>query len=143
MANYSSDDQLEWERTRHIALRSDAIWSLDAYRAALYFRHLAKPDCAILRQRRPDDDLAAQLADSSGSISSNIAEGYGRGTLPDRRRFYGYALGSTRECVTWYEDSRGDLPPETIDARQLLLARIRALVLGLIGPRDSDEGFDG
>ena len=142
MANFSSDDQREWERTRHESLKSDAIWSLDAYRAALYFRFLAKPDCALIRRLLPDEELAPQLAKSSGSISSNICEGYSRATAPDRKRFYGYSLGSTRECINWYEDARGTLPEETIDARQLLLARIRALVLGLIGPHDPDGNFE-
>ena len=142
MGNYSSKEQIEWERTRHSALTSDVIWKLDAYRTALWFRHLAKPDCRAMRKLRPGEDLAEQLGKSSGSIASNIGEGYSRSTRPDRLRFYGYALGSTRECITWYEDAREDFPSGHCDQRQDLLARLRALILGLISQMRPGTDFD-
>ena len=133
MSNHSTDAQIEWEKSRSTAITSDVLWKLDAYRAGLFFRHLSKPDVRELRKLRPDDDLAEQLAESSGSIPANIGEGYSRATRPDRLRFYGYALGSVRECIVWYEDARGDLSDEKIESQQQLLARLRALMLGMIG----------
>ena len=142
MANYSTDAQREWERTRSKALRSDVIWKLDVYRAALYFRHLTKADCREIRRLRPGEELAEQLGESAGSIGANIAEGYSRSTRADRLRFYGYSLGSTRECIVWYEDAREDFPSDLCDERQDLLARIRALMLGLIAQQRPGREFE-
>ena len=38
----------------------------------------------------------------------------------------------TRECISWYEGSRDCLPRPVVDERELLIARIRALLLGYI-----------
>jgi four helix bundle protein len=43
--------------------------------------------------------LADQLNRAALSISSNIAEGNGRFTIPDRKHFFGIARGSVQECV--------------------------------------------
>ena len=42
--------------------------------------------------------LRDQLIRASSSIALNTAEGSGKRTPPDQRRFYGIALGSLREC---------------------------------------------
>jgi four helix bundle protein len=42
--------------------------------------------------------LRDQLLRASSSIVLNTAEGSGKRTLPDQRRFYSNALGSLREC---------------------------------------------
>ena len=39
-------------------------------------------------------------------ISSNIAEGNGRFTIPDRKHFFGIARGSVQECVPQLEIAR-------------------------------------
>lgn len=44
-----------------------------------------------------DYALTSQLRRSSESISSNIAEGFGRGTAPDKKRFYVISRGSAFE----------------------------------------------
>ncbi len=51
--------------------------------------------------------LADQLNRASLSISSNIAEGNGRFTKPDRKHFFGIARGSVQECVPQLELARG------------------------------------
>ena len=43
--------------------------------------------------------LTSQIIDSSRSISSNIAEGYGRYTFTDTRNFFIIARGSTTETM--------------------------------------------
>ncbi len=42
-------------------------------------------------------ELWAQTRSAAESIGANIAEGCGRSTTPDRRRFFVIALGSVRE----------------------------------------------
>jgi len=42
-----------------------------------------------------------QIIDSSASIGSNIAEGYGRGSNPDRARFAKISRGSLYETIHW------------------------------------------
>jgi len=45
--------------------------------------------------------IGYQIIDASDSIAANIAEGYGRYTPADRRKFYLYARGSFEETKTW------------------------------------------
>jgi len=42
-----------------------------------------------------------QVIRAADSIAANIAEGYGRYTPPDRRKFYFYARGSFEETKAW------------------------------------------
>ena len=42
-----------------------------------------------------------QIIRSSDSIAANIAEGYGRYTPADRRKFYRYSRGSFEETKSW------------------------------------------
>ncbi|MFQ5594528.1 MAG: four helix bundle protein, partial [Anaerolineae bacterium] len=53
-------------------------------------------------QDRQTLGLSDQLYRALVSISSNIAEGYSRGTGKGRAQFYEYALGSARESRDWY-----------------------------------------
>jgi four helix bundle protein len=59
-------------------------------------------------------------------------EGHSRSTRADRLRFLGYALGSTRECVTWFEAARDVLLDLVIEERLVLITRLRSLLLGMI-----------
>ena len=43
--------------------------------------------------------LADQLNRAALSIATNLAEGNGRFTKPDRKHFFGIARGSVQECV--------------------------------------------
>ena len=127
-----SAEQRAWERGCPRAITSDVIWKLDVYRAALFFLHLSRSDCRAMLSARPDDEVAHQLRRAAGSVSANLGEGYSRSTRADRLKFLGYALGSARECVSWYQAARDVLPDEAIEERLHLLSRIRALLLGLI-----------
>ena len=45
--------------------------------------------------------IGYQIIRSSDSIAANLAEGYGRYTPADRKRFYLYARGSFEETKAW------------------------------------------
>ncbi|MDQ6635203.1 MAG: four helix bundle protein [Gemmatimonadota bacterium] len=124
-------EQRAWELTCSPAITSDVLWKLDAYRAALLLLHVSRGDCKTLRAR-PDETVAPQLMSAAASISAHLGEGYSRATRADRLRFLGYALGSTRECVAWFEAARGVLLDSVIDERLVLVMRLRSLLLGLI-----------
>ena len=140
MPHLDSGHQNEWESSCSPSITSDVLWKLDAYRLALYLLHLARTDCKALQRSRAGSAIASQLLRAAGSISANLGEGYSRSTRTDRIRFLSYSLGSTRECISWYEASRALIPELLVDERLALLARIRALLLGLIRAlRDAKE----
>jgi four helix bundle protein len=127
-----SPEQRQWERSCHHAITSDVIWKLDVYRSSLFLLVNARDDQFAAVRRPLDPSLASQLVRSAASVSANIGEGYSRSTRTDRLRFLSYALGSTRECVSWYEASLGSVDRETLDSRLTLLERNRVLLLGLM-----------
>ncbi len=104
-SNYS-----RWEATVSEAEKTDPLWSMTAYRRSRYLIPQARSDARALLADPLGRPLVSQLWRAAGSISANIADGYSRGTGADRARFYEYALGSTRECVVWYESAREILP---------------------------------
>ena len=53
-----------------------------------------------LAQQVPDFKLRSQFADASQSVSSNIAEGYGRRSLPEYVQYLYIAKGSLAETLT-------------------------------------------
>jgi four helix bundle protein len=71
--------------------------NLDVYRLALDF--LALADDVIENLPRGRGHLADQLTRASTSIVLNIAEGAGKFSKPDKRRYYLTAAGSTTECA--------------------------------------------
>jgi len=127
-----SAEQLAWERTCSRAITSDTIWKLDVYRAALFLIHCVRADIRSIPGLRPEDELADQILTAAASVSAHIGESYGRWGVADQLKFLGYALGSVRECISWYEGLRDRLPHAVVDERELLIARIRALLLGYI-----------
>jgi len=123
--------QEEWEKGQPGAITRDLLWKLHVYRAALFLLHGALEDAKELRRRRRDA-IADQLVRAAGSVSANIAEGYSRSSPADRVRLLDYALGSARECITWYQAAADVLPGPVREARHDLLSRIRGMTLRLI-----------
>lgn len=67
--------------------------------------------------------MGIQMIRSSDSIAANIAEGYGRYSPADRKRFYRYARGSFEETKAWLRKAirRGVIPSKTDIERFVLL----------------------
>ncbi len=70
--------------------------NLDVYRKAVRFLPLASRIAAALPP--PYAALADQVRRASLSVVLNIAEGSGKTSGPDQRRFYAMARGSAMEC---------------------------------------------
>jgi four helix bundle protein len=81
--------------------------------------------------------LRDQLNRAALSIATNLAEGNGRFTVPDRRQFFGIARESVRECVPLLEIAvrRAVLPSDVHQQLRGDLEEISRMVSGLIiGP---------
>ena len=131
MVDHEAKAQCEWESTCSSAFTSDVLWKLDAYRSALFLIHLARADARDLRAQGMSRRLTDQLLESAASVSGSLSEGYSRSTRADRLRFLSYALGSGRECQSWYFTTADDLAAHIVENRLELLARVRSLLLGL------------
>jgi len=51
--------------------------------------------------KKVQNTMGYQIIRASDSIAANIAEGYGRYTPSDRKRFYLYSRGSFEETKSW------------------------------------------
>lgn len=101
---------------------------LDVYQKAVRFL----PFAAGITDRLPSGyaALADQLRRASLSISLNIAEGSGKSTGPDQRRFYAIARGSAMECAAIIDACRALNLIEPVQAQesdQLLLSVVMML----------------
>jgi four helix bundle protein len=93
---------------------------LDVYRAAIEYVGWAYRLCERLKAHRNAKD---QLLRASQAIPLNIAEGNGKATEGDRRRFFEIARGSALECGAIQDvlEVCGALSsPENTEAKKLL-----------------------
>jgi four helix bundle protein len=133
MANESTDAELlQWEKRQHAAITGDPVWRLLCYREAMFLLEQVREDVKLFDHSRVHAPSIGQLLRATGSISANIAEGYGRPTTDDRVRYLSYALGSARESISWYQALRPAIEHLQTDSRLMRLARIRRLLIGLL-----------
>ena len=125
----SPQAQVDWERTCSPHVSSDVVWQLDAYRAALYLQHCVHGDLIVAKAT---EGVRDQLTRAASAVAADLAEGYSRSTRTDRIRFYGYALGSIRECSVWYLGLRDSLEEDVLNERLALIGRCRSLLLGML-----------
>ena len=106
---------------------------LDVYRAAIEYVGWAYRICEKLRGHRNAKD---QLLRASQAIPLNIAEGNGKGTEGDRRRFFEIARGSALECAAAQDvlEVCGAISPAQNEEAKTILNRIVAM-LTKMGPR--------
>jgi four helix bundle protein len=120
----------EWVSGVHPAITSDPMWSMQAYRLAMYAIVCHNADRAAL-ERMAGAPALDQATRAIGSVAANIAEGYSRTSIKDRSQFYSYALGSAREAIAWYDSLRSEIG-ELVTERQATLIQIRRLLLTIL-----------
>jgi four helix bundle protein len=107
----------------------DPLERLQVYRLGLEAVRDARGDAEEFGRDGLLREVAGQLLRAAGSIPANVAEGYSRGTKGERRKFLEYALGSSRECIVWYESTahpaRASRIERLVSIRRLLLVMIR------------------
>jgi four helix bundle protein len=109
----------------------------------LFWQRARKWSKAIFQQTKTkpfslDQRLCLQINDSSESVMSNMAEGFGRGTQEEFITFLGYALGSQDEtcshlCAAYdrqylSKDLFAELYREGIAIRKLTVGFIRSMI---------------
>jgi four helix bundle protein len=108
---------------------------LDVYQAALDFVVLAEG--AIQDLPRGRSHLADQLHRAAVSIVLNIAEGAGKFSKADKRRFYVTARGSATECAAIFDilarldavpaDARADAKKKLVRIASMLIKLAKSL----------------
>jgi four helix bundle protein len=116
-----------------------AFEKLIVYQKAVTF---ADSICTITRDLpRGYFFLADQLNRAALSIASNIAEGNGRFTTPDRKHFFGISRGSVHECVPQLDLASRQklLTPDVHEKLKADLEEIAKMLSGLISGLDNRE----
>lgn len=105
---------------------------LEVYQKALEFAD----DITVATETFPGKYrfLVDQLNRAALSIATNVAEGNGRFTKPDRRSFFIIARASAQECIPLLEIARrrGLVPDSTILGFRERLEVIARMISGLI-----------
>lgn len=76
------------------------VYELDVYRLAEELSDLIW-DAYDAWAPKAQQTIGCQIIRAADSIAANIAEGYGRYTPADRRKFYLYARGSFEKTKAW------------------------------------------
>jgi four helix bundle protein len=114
---------------------NDPLSRMRVYQLARELGQEVWNDAEILRQHAVTEKLCAQLYAAVGSIGANLGEGYSRSSGRERAHVFEYALGSTRESMSWYRLAEPVLGPETVRIRLDKLEEIRRMLLAII-PRE-------
>jgi four helix bundle protein len=86
--------------------------------------------------------LVDQLNRAALSIATNLAEGNGRFTKPDRKNFFTIARGSVRECVPLLElaKRRSLVQPQSHDVLKAHLEEVAWMLSGLNNVLEKRQG---
>jgi len=76
------------------------VYELDVYKLAEELSDMVWHDFDKWN-KKVQNTVGYQTIRSSDSIAANIAEGYGRYTPADRKKFYLYSRGSLEETKSW------------------------------------------
>ena len=125
--NYS-----KWEQNVPSVIKDDSLWTVEAYRLALFLADISWKDAKKLSTDNCSRSLSDQLYRSVGSMSANIEEGYSKQSSKDRARFYEYALGSARESRGWYYKGRHVLGDAVAEHRMDFVTQIIRLLIKMV-----------
>jgi four helix bundle protein len=129
----------EWKKTVPERLSSDPLWKSAYYQLSMYLYDLVWQDCIALRNDFRGREIVRQLIRSTGSISANIEEAYGRGIgTPDYVRILRIALGEARETQGWYHRSRHVLGDYVLECRLDICNQIISLLVNTISRHRSN-----
>ena len=122
----------EWEKTVPDVIKNDVLWTVTAYRLALFLNDIAWRDVQRFAKEVCTRSLSDQLYRSTGSVCANIEEGYSKISTKDRARFYEYSLGSAREARGWFYRGRHVLGQAVANHRMDILTEIIQLLLTMV-----------
>ncbi len=122
-----------WEKTVPGYVKKDPLWESLYYRVALYLYDLVLEDCDLLQKDFRIKHNIGQIIHSSGSVSANMEEAYGRGVgTPDYVRIIRISLGEARETRGWYYRSRCALPTDLLEHRYTVIDHLISLIINLL-----------
>ena len=131
----------EWEKMVPSYMTKDPLWESLYYRAALFLSDLVWDDCELLQKDFCARHNVMQIIHSSGSVSANMEEAYGRGVgTPDYVRIIKISLGEARETKGWYYRSRRALPADLLEHRYKVLDHLISLITNLINSHKRNLG---
>ncbi len=78
---------------------------LESYKIAFHLSNYVW-DVIVKWKQFEKNTVGEQFVTAIDSISSNIAEGFGRYTKKDKIKFYRYSQGSLNECLDWNQKAK-------------------------------------
>jgi four helix bundle protein len=131
----------EWEKTVPAYFKKDSLWESLYYRVALFLSDLVWDDCELLQKDFRAKHYVPQITRSSGSVSANMEEAYGRGVgTPDYVRIIKISLGEARETRGWYYRSRRALPADLLEHRYKVIDHLISLITNLLNSHKRNLG---
>lgn len=118
----------------------DRLEEFTAYTLSLEIWDEYWSDSEVLIKDVRGKEIVSQLTRSTGSISANIEEGYGRNFSKEFPQFLRYSRGSARETKGWYKKSKFLLNEEAIKARIEKLDSIIAILTKTIQTLENKNG---
>ena len=81
------------------------LYDIECYKIAFHLSNYVW-EVVIKWKQFEKNTVGEQFVTAIDSISSNIAEGFGRYTKKDKIKFYRYSQGSLNECLDWNQKSK-------------------------------------